>query len=146
LPPCREPADLGTAGFRERRRREFDQCFAELAAGTHREGILRRYAEKRGTISPFVAWGLIDEALLRTALDCVPAEHLRACFEWMLEDLRTNRTGFPDLIQFWPHTRRYRLIEVKAPGDRLQDNQRRCLAHLIERRIPASVCRVRWCA
>jgi hypothetical protein len=39
--------------------------------------------------------------------------------------VKDNRTGFPDLIQFWPAERRYDMIEVKGPGDRLQDNQLR---------------------
>jgi hypothetical protein len=33
----------------------------------------------------------------------------------------------PDLIQFWPEQGRYRMVEVKGPGDRLQDNQLRWL-------------------
>ena len=52
--------------------------------------------------------------------------------------------AFYDLVQFWPGSRRYRLIEVKAPGDRLQDNQRRCFEYLLSRQVPVSVCRVRW--
>src|SRR2546430_1838314 len=50
--------------------------------------------------------------------------HLEACFMRILSDIRANRCGLPDLVQFWPGERRYRLIEVKGPGDRLQDNQR----------------------
>src|SRR5690606_40867171 len=60
--------------------------------------------------------------------DCLPPAHLRACFERLLQDIRANRAGMPDLIQFWPAERRYRMIEVKGPGDRLQDNQKRWLA------------------
>jgi hypothetical protein len=54
-----------------------------------------------------------------------------------------NRTGFPDLIQFWPEERRYRMIEVKGPGDRLQDNQRRLLEFCCVHGMPVSVCHVR---
>jgi hypothetical protein len=46
------------------------------------------------------------------------------------------------LIQFWPEERRYRLLEVKGPGDRLQDNQRRWLKFFDRHAIPAAVCRV----
>jgi hypothetical protein len=52
--------------------------------------------------------------------------------------------AFYYLVQFWPRSRRYRLIEVKAPGDRLQDNQRRCFEFLLSHQVPVSVCRVRW--
>ena len=138
------PADLPTARFAERRKREFAQCLAELECEEYPRTILQRFSEKQGIASPFVSWGLIDEPLLRCALQCFPAAHLRAWFEWMVRDLRANRSGFPDLVQFWPGSRRYRLIEVKAPGDRLQDNQRRCFEYLLSRQVPVSVCRVRW--
>jgi hypothetical protein len=137
------PADLGSPNFHARRRTEFDACLALLDGG-YREAMLERFSASRGTVSPFVAWGLIDEALLRTALVCFPPEHLRHWFDWMLADLRTHRSGFPDLVQFYPESGRYRLIEVKAPGDRLQDNQRSCLEFMASQGMPVSVCRVRW--
>lgn len=59
-------------------------------------------------------------------------------------DLRENRAGLPDLIQFWPLEQRYRMIEVKGPGDRLQDNQRRWLDYCRSVDIPVTVCHVRW--
>ena len=62
----------------------------------------------------------------------------------MLVDLRANRTGMPDLIQFWPDEKRYRMIEVKGPGDRLQDNQRRWIAFCHQHGMPVDVCHVQW--
>jgi hypothetical protein len=64
--------------------------------------------------------------------------------QWLLRDIKQNRAGLPDLIQFWPAERRYHLVEVKGPGDRLQDNQRRWLHYCHERGIPVSVCYVQW--
>jgi len=61
-----------------------------------------------------------------------------------MRDLKTNRSGFPDLVQFWPAARGYRLIEVKAPGDRLQANQRACMLYMLSLQVPVSVCHVRW--
>jgi hypothetical protein len=59
-----------------------------------------------------------------------------------------NRTGFPDLVRFWPLRSdagsRYELVEVKAPGDKLQDNQIRWLAYCTEQGIPVRVCHVQW--
>ncbi len=48
------------------------------------------------------------------------------------------------LIQFWPDEGRYRMIEVKGPGDRLQDNQLRWLEFCREHGLPVDVCHVRW--
>jgi hypothetical protein len=138
------PADLRNARFFERREREFADCFAELEHGGYKRTIRRHFSQKAGIASPFVAWGLMTETLLETALDCFPARHLRLWFEWIARDVRSNCAGFPDLAQFWPQERRYRLIEVKGPGDRLQDNQRRCLEFCHSHAMPVSVCFVRW--
>ncbi|WP_458524490.1 VRR-NUC domain-containing protein [Onishia taeanensis] len=147
------PADLYRADFVTRRRAHFDACLAELDDGRYPETLRARLRDKQGLASPFVHWGILDHALLEQALTCIPARHLRACFERLLEDPRANRAGLPDLIQFWPEAdhdaesgdgARYRLIEVKGPGDRLQDNQRRWLAFFAEQGMPATVCEVRW--
>ena len=39
---------------------------------------------------------------------------------------------------------RYRMIEVKGPGDRLQDNQLRWLAFCEQHQMPVTVCYVQW--
>ena len=140
----REPADLGDAQFYGRRRELFAACLAELEDGTYRRTILANFAAKHGIDNAFVAWPVISRRLLRTALACIPAPHLKAWFELMARDFRANRCGFPDLIQLWPRQRRYRLIEVKAPGDRLQDNQRRVLSLCAAFNMPVAVCKVQW--
>ncbi|MGQ4878150.1 VRR-NUC domain-containing protein [Billgrantia sp. LNSP4103-1] len=142
------PADLYRDDFVARRRERFDACLARLDEGTHGEAIRHAWQHKRGLASPFVFWEGLDEGLLEQALDCIPATHLRVCFERLLADLKANRAGLPDLIQFLPPGTegepRYRLIEVKGPGDRLQDNQRRWLAFFQRHGIPATVCHVTW--
>ena len=50
----------------------------------------------------------------------------------------------PDLVRFWPAERRYELIEVKGPGDRLQDNQIRWLEYCAQHGMPVRVLDVRW--
>ncbi|HDZ49245.1 hypothetical protein LCGC14_0185630 [marine sediment metagenome] len=144
------PADLYRDDFVPRRREAFDACLARLEDGSYREIIRATWREKVGLASPFVHWAVVDEALVELALACIPPEHLRACFERLLGDLKANRAGLPDLIQFMPNAPagepRYRMIEVKGPGDRLQDNQRRWLAFFHRHEIPVAVCYVRWAA
>ena len=62
----------------------------------------------------------------------------------MLEDLRGHRSGLPDLVQFTPEEERYTLIEVKGPGDRLQDNQQRWFQFFLEHKVPAALCKLNW--
>ena len=145
-----EPADLHREDFVARRRGLFDDCLARLEDGSYRQAIRATWQEKHGLASPFVHWPLLDETLLTLALECLPATHLKACFERFLQDIKANRAGLPDLIQFLPDAPlgepRYRLIEVKGPGDRLQDNQRRWLAFFHQHNIPVAVCYVQWLA
>ncbi len=142
----RGPADLHAPDFRARRAARFDACLAQLESDAWRETVLRRHAEKAGLQSPFVFWGALDDALLTLALDCIDPVHLRRCFERLLDDPRGNRSGLPDLIRFWPAERRYELIEVKGPGDRLQDNQIRWLDYCVGHGMPVRVIDVEWAA
>ena len=138
------PVDLHDGDFHQRRATQFERCLATLDDGSHVELIRGNYAAKYGIVSPFVHWAVLTPELLETALHCLPPAHLRAWFERLLGDIRANRAGMPDLIQFWPAERRYRMIEVKGPGDRLQDNQKRWLAFCAEHGMPVDVCYVRW--
>ncbi|HEY0294804.1 MAG TPA: VRR-NUC domain-containing protein [Bordetella sp.] len=141
------PADLHEPDFRARRAQAFDACLATLrddGDGGHRARILARFEAKAGIQSPFVFWGMLTRELLGTALDCIPAAHLSLWFARLLDDLKTNRSGLPDLVRFWPAQRRYEFIEVKGPGDRLQDNQARWLEYAAAQGLPLRVCHVRW--
>jgi len=141
------PADLHEPDFRSRRAQTFDACLAALqddGDGGYRARILARFEEKAGIQSPFVFWGMLTRELLDTALDCIPAAHLARWFARLLDDLKTNRSGLPDLVRFWPERRRYEFIEIKGPGDRLQDKQVRWLEYAVAQGLPVRVCHVRW--
>ena len=138
------PADLHAADFHARREQQFTACFAQLASLQYQATIRKNFTDKVGLQSPFVFWGSLNEALLDLALACIPPAHLQKIFVRMLQDLSANRSGLPDLIQFWPDERRYQMIEVKGPGDRLQDNQKRWLDYFAEHAMPVAVCYVQW--
>ncbi|WP_095144130.1 VRR-NUC domain-containing protein [Pseudomonas sp. Irchel s3b6] len=140
----RGPADLLSEDFHARRADLFQACLAELADGRYVATIRQRFRDKYAVQSPFVFWTVLTEALLEQALACLPAEHLKLWFERLLQDIKANRAGMPDLIQFWPQQKTYRMIEVKGPGDRLQDNQLRWLEFCREHQMPVAVCYVQW--
>jgi hypothetical protein len=138
------PVDLESGHFYQRRRQEFEECLSHLESDSYRKVIWRVFKDKWAIQSPFVRWHHLDMTLLQWALECFPAGHLRAWFEWIIRDVKENRAGFPDLVQFYPQERRYRMIEVKGPGDRVQDNQRRLLEYCVSYGMPVSVCYARW--
>jgi hypothetical protein len=140
----RGPADLYSLDFHQRRALEFADCLAQCDDGRYRATILAHFEEKAGISSPFVSWEYLDRPLLELALDCIPAAHVKRWCERILADVKANRTGFPDLIQFFPGEARYRMIEVKGPGDRLQDNQLRWIDYCAAHDMPVAVCYLQW--
>lgn len=138
------PADLHHPHFRLRREPAFSALLAQLHNGQYKETILRNARIKAGIQSPFVAWETTGGGLLELALACIPPTHLKAVFERLANDVRSNRAGMPDLVQFWPDENRYQMVEVKGPGDRLQDNQIRWLAFCHEHHMPVRVCHVQY--
>ncbi len=97
-----------------------------------------------GCASRWVNWRNLDEDLVARATRLIPADHLLAIWQRMLFDPRENRSGFPDLIALGEKPGQYQLIEVKGPGDSLQDSQRRWLRFFQQQGIPATVAWVSW--
>lgn len=137
------PLDLYQEDFTIRRP-GITQLWQLLDSDDYQQHIRNYWQLKQGITNHFVSWPLLDEELLQLALDCIPASHLKRIFERLLFDIKSNRSGLPDLIQFFPAQKTYRMIEVKGPGDRVQDNQRRWLDYFAAHNIPVEVCYVSW--
>ena len=138
------PADLYRQDFTARRQELIEDALGSLEGGGYRDRIRHHWQTRQGITNPFVHWPVLGEELIALALDLIPAAHLKAIFTRLLADIRAHRSGLPDLIHFLPEDGTYELIEVKAPGDRLQDHQRLWMAFFAEAGIPASVCHVLW--
>ncbi|MGL6162342.1 VRR-NUC domain-containing protein [Microbulbifer sp.] len=137
------PSDFRTPDFYPLRRAAFEQRLAELDSHSLAHRVWRHYREKQGIANPLVAWEALPEALLELALTRIPADHWRQLFQRLLSDIAHHRNGLPDLILF-PAAGGYELVEVKGPGDRLQQNQLRWLAFFAEHQIPHRVLHVEW--
>jgi hypothetical protein len=138
------PVDLYSRDFSAKRSVLLEQGFDRLENAEYVAQIKKTFRAKHGIQSPFVSWRHLSSGLLDMALECIPALHLRLYFTRLLSNLQKNRNGLPDLVQFWPSEKRYQMIEVKGPGDRLQDNQRRWVQFCLEHQLPVVVCHVRW--
>lgn len=139
----RGPADLYRRDFLTRRQALYNEGHATLQNETYKHVIKQRWQEKYGIDNSLCTWGLLSGELVDLSLRCIPPEHLECIFQRMSDDLRNHRRGKPDLIAF--RDNEYQLIEVKGPGDRLQDHQTLWLRFFIEHHIPASVMQVTWC-
>lgn len=138
------PADLFRPTFTQHRATEITQGFTQLDNGAYKKIIKKRFQEKQGISCSLLHWPSLSAPLLELSLAIIPAEHLAIIFRHLLLDLRYHSRGMPDLIELDDHAQQYRLIEVKGPGDRLQDHQQLWLATMLKQQLPVSVCHVRW--
>jgi hypothetical protein len=138
------PADMYEAAFRERRSAAIDARFDELNSGDIAEILSQAYDRYAHYQCYSVNWRHIDAALVTAAATVIPAAHLIAIWERMLFDLAENRSGFPDLIALGSVPGDYCLIEVKGPGDALQNSQKRWLRFFQQQQIPAQIAWIEW--
>ncbi len=138
------PADMYDAEFLPRRRESIARRLEELGRGDLATLLPAAYDAYHPCQCHWVNWRYITRDMVASASRCIPAEHLLAIWRRQLFDPGGNRRGFPDLVAFGGAAGEYRLIEVKGPGDALQDSQKRWLRFFAEQGIPASVAWVEW--
>ena len=138
------PLDIYQSDFVLSRHEVFAALWQQLDDGSYVDAIRDTYQRKVGVSNLLVDWRYMNSDRLEMALSCISAEILKKIFSRMLFDLRANRAGLPDLIQFFPQSSSFCLIEVKGPGDKLQDNQIRWLRFFTSQGIAAHVAYVSW--
>jgi hypothetical protein len=102
------------------------------------------YTAYQGYQNRWVNWRYLERDLVVAAATCIPSQHLVSIWRRMLFDPGENRRGFPDLIAFGAVPGDYLMLEVKGPGDTLQESQKRWLRHFESEGIPAQVGWVDW--
>jgi hypothetical protein len=137
------PLDMYESSFITKRP-AIEKLFDLLDNNAHKNHIKTIWNSKWGLSNHFVNWHFLQEELVDLALETIPAAHLKHIFQRILFDIKNNRSGLPDLIQFFPETKSYLMLEVKGPGDRVQDNQRRWFNFFAQHHIPAEAVYVSW--
>lgn len=136
------PKDLHDRDFHARRKSQISRLRNIVTSDAFSHHVMSTYRAKCGISNYFVDWTIVDEPLLSLALDKIPAQHLLAIFDRMLQDIANHCSGFPDLIRF--DSTGYHLIEVKGPGDTVQHNQLAWMRYFSQHGIPHEVTHVRW--
>ena len=138
------PADMYEPGFRQQRRELLQDRWTRLQNQDLGRELAAAYRRYEGYQCRWVNWRVIDEELVARAATIIPGDRLLAIWERLWFDPRENRRGFPDLLALGDAPGDYCLIEVKGPGDALQDSQKRWLRFFAGNDIPAMVARVSW--
>jgi len=139
------PSDFYDSEFMERRNSLLTERFLEIDDSLRFSArVMENFDKQWGKSNPMVRWSGISYEILSLALKRIPSEHWRAMFNRMLTDPQENMAGFPDLILFRDNDSFYEFIEVKGPGDTVQQNQLRWMQYFTKNRIPCRVVNVRW--
>ena len=137
------PTDMFDRRFYANRTELIDQRLLTLETADLRVELSDAYSRYFKLRCRWVSWRISQELIEKT-LDIVPSAHLLAIWRRILFDPRANRSGFPDLIALGARPGHYQLIEVKGPGDSLQNGQKRWLQYFQKMGVPASVAWVDW--
>jgi len=138
------PSDFMQPEFLEKRKSMMTSRLQELDDPIRFAArVWQHWEEKQGVSNVLVHWSRLSESLLSDALIQIPVKHWRALFDRLLKDIRNNGKGLPDLVLF-PAKGGYEFIEIKGPGDALQQHQRRWMQYFTEHGIPHRVVNVRY--
>ncbi|WP_439146596.1 VRR-NUC domain-containing protein [Vibrio sp.] len=133
------PLDLYHSDFVDKRVEQIQSVFQTLSEQGLNQ-LLDIYDQKHGIANPFVHWNHFPKTLIEHSIDSIPNALIVELFKVILSDIKLFRTGMPDLIAFKDDE--FHWIEVKGPGDKLQDNQWRWLKEFERLSVPFSVCYV----
>ncbi|KOO15447.1 nuclease [Vibrio xuii] len=134
------PLDLYHSDFIVKRKEKIDEVLRTIQHDGF-DHLCSVYEQKYGLSNPFVHWSLFSKTLLNACIDSMPKQLIAELFKVMLQDLKLFRNGMPDLMLFKDGD--YQWVEVKGPGDKLQDNQWRWIAQFNRLSVNFSVCYVK---
>ncbi|MBY7730214.1 VRR-NUC domain-containing protein [Vibrio splendidus] len=133
------PLDLYHSDFVDKRATQIKSVFQTISEyGLNH--LLDIYDQKHGIANPFVHWNHFPKSLIEHSMNSIPNALVVDLFKVILSDQKLFRTGMPDLIAFKDDE--FHWIEVKGPGDKLQDNQWRWIKEFERLSVPFSVCYV----
>ncbi|MEZ8231399.1 VRR-NUC domain-containing protein [Vibrio splendidus] len=133
------PLDLYHSDFVDKRAEQVEAVFQTISKHGLNH-LLYIYDQKHGIANPFVHWNYFPRSLVEHSMKAIPNALIVDLFKVILSDLKLFRTGMPDLIAF--KDKEFHWIEVKGPGDKLQDNQWRWIKEFERLSVPFSVCYV----
>ncbi|MFY3325865.1 VRR-NUC domain-containing protein [Vibrio fluvialis] len=133
------PLDLYHDDFVLKRQSYIESAIAEIMNDGVKP-LWLRWQNKFSIANPFVFWTDCDESLFELTEQSFPRALLIDLFKVQLSDLKLYRNGMPDLILF--KDGEFEWVEVKGPGDKLQDNQWRWIDQFSRLNVPFSVCYV----
>ncbi|KAI0707651.1 VRR-NUC domain-containing protein [Earliella scabrosa] len=136
------PLDLVEDTFYYSRQELADARLAEIEAGKAAEIVEKTYDEQKDVMCVGVRWDMFTKEDLIGIAKCLQPNALVAICQLMCEDYAARTAGVPDLI-IWNEEKGYaKFVEVKGPGDHLQENQKVWVDVLLQAGMPVELCHV----
>jgi len=143
------PLDLLTSDFYTNRKEEIDERVDWLSRASPEDliGVLRTVWEKHeGTMVTGISWERFEtvEYLVGfiESMDSRAGLCLSAICRRLAENYRHMRSGMPDLCLWNREDKKWMLVEVKGPNDKLSTKQMLWLDYFVQMEIPCEVCHV----
>ncbi|KAI0053972.1 hypothetical protein FA95DRAFT_1551753 [Auriscalpium vulgare] len=138
------PLDLCEDSFYLARQQLFEQRLEEITNGKARDLVktVDDLHREKGTWCVGVRWDKFPRQHLLDIVDCFLGKSLASICRVLCESYAGHCSGLPDLF-LWNHkTRHCKFVEVKGPGDRLQENQKVWIEFLQRAEVDVEVCHV----
>lgn len=137
------PTALLDGSFAEIKADEIEKKWQLIGTPAASDLIHEIYEKHFDTGNGLFRWRQEDEAVLIRFLETAPTAAIIAALRRIVADPKTNRRGYPDLIQF--HKGRVKFIEIKAEGDQIRRHQLAQIQALESCGFEVEVVRIEWC-
>lgn len=119
------PLDWGSKSFYESRKNKMEAHFSELLCTDVMSvaSKLNELKHKYGHITSVINWERLERLDILTFLQCISIPVFVAVARRFVEDWKSHRSGFPDLVIWSPPQKKCLFIEVKSPNDTLSTIQ-----------------------
>ncbi|KAM5532088.1 hypothetical protein V8D89_014252 [Ganoderma adspersum] len=136
------PLDLVEDTFFYSRQDLIEARLEEIRSDKAAEILERTFDANTNVMCVGVRWDLFQKEDLLGIVRCMDKDVLVAMCRLMCEDYGSRASGVPDLI-VWNEDEGYaKFVEVKGPGDTLQENQKVWIDVLLQAGMPVEVCHV----
>lgn len=138
------PLDIAEDSFYHARRDPIETRLKELEDGRGEEIVKRVEAEHRArkTWCVGVDWDLVEEGEIVEIVRCLGGTALSVICHLLCEDYAGRSSGGPDLFLWNGDTGKCKFVEVKGPGDTLQENQKLWIDVLLRAGAAVELCSV----
>ncbi|KAG8217794.1 putative fanconi-associated nuclease 1 [Butyriboletus roseoflavus] len=138
------PLDIAEDSFYHARKDSMEKRLAAIEAGKGADLVRAVDAEHRasGTWCVGVRWDLFSSQDLVDIVTCIGGKALSVICRVLCEHYTFGTSGGPDLFLWNTEKGTCKFVEVKGPGDTLQENQRVWIDILLKAPVAVEICRI----